>query len=199
VPRAQQHGIQQGDYAPRARATAEVAGRLGIETPEVKLVTIDGQTGSLTKWIDGSRTLEDLRQFEPQVYQAVVGSKEYQDARAAIATLDYLINNLDRGSNLGNYLVFLNSDGSLARLMPIDGDLTFTSSPERAVIQPYTTGLPKSYSPQMVEHLRHLDANRDTLRAALLPLVGEEAFAGVLHRLDELLADVNRLTGARRQ
>jgi hypothetical protein len=42
----------------------------------------------------------------------------------------------------------------------------------------------------MVNHLRHMDANRDQLRQALSHLLSKGEIDGMFHRLDQILKDV---------
>ncbi|HUP87404.1 MAG TPA: hypothetical protein VM143_17265 [Acidimicrobiales bacterium] len=192
VPRAKEHGIRTGEHHSRADAAAHVANQLGIDTPEVRSVVIGNEKGSLTRWEGGTISLKKLRDKDPDAFRRVVSSSEYRRQRNAIDALDYLTNNVDRGQNLGNLLVQLDTHGELVRLIPVDHDLTFTSTIEHAVIENFTRPLPPEYSPEMRANLERLSADRAKLIEVLTPLVGERAIPGVLHRLDELVVDAKR-------
>jgi hypothetical protein len=192
VDRAAERGIEAGDYAGRAKAAEIAATRLGIDTPAVQVVRIDGIPGSLTEWRSGGyESLGKMATTDQAQLKAVIRSEEFLRQKAAIDALDYLVNNLDRGQNLGNYMVKLRPDGSVEHVLPIDHDLTFTSSKARAMIDKRTTGLPPTYSDEMATRIRSLSADRAAFIEQIRPLVGDEAIPGVLHRLDELVADID--------
>ena len=194
VPRARERGILAGDYAPRAKASELVATELGLFTPHVELVVINGRKGSLTEWVE-QISLQELTKDRPR-FDALTRSPEFQRARDVIEAFDYLVNNVDRVNNKGNYLVEFKPDGSFGRLIPIDHDLTFTSSRARAQITEFASGLPKAYSAETKAALEKLQANRDAFKESIRPLVGDEAIEGFVQRLDELVADA-RLSDAR--
>lgn len=191
VDRAAERGVEAGDYAGRQKATEIAATRLGIDTPAVQVVTVDGIPGSLTEWRSGGyESLGKMATTDQAQLKAVIRSEEFLRQKAAIDALDYLVNNLDRGQNLGNYMVKLRPDGSVEHVLPIDHDLTFTSSMARAMIEDRTAGLPATYSDEIATRLRSLSADRAAFTQQIRPLVGDEAIPGVLHRLDELVADI---------
>ncbi len=192
VDRAEEHGIRTGENHSRADAAAHVATRLGIDTPRVRSVSIGTEKGSLTAWEGGTTSLAKLKENDPEGFRRVVSSSEYRRQRNGIDAVDYLMNNVDRGQNLGNLLVELDAHGELVRLIPVDHDLTFTSTVEHIKIPTHTRPLPPEYSPEMHANLERLSADRVKLIEALTPLVGEGAIPGVLHRLDELVADAKR-------
>ena len=196
VPRAEQRGVLPGHYAPRSKAAEMAAEKLGIATPKVKLVEINGRKGSLTEWVEPTATvnkvmsLEDFSTKHRLLYDNMVGGKDFKAAMAGIDALDYLINNLDRGQNLGNYMIEVDQHNNFVGLKPIDHDLTFTSTRGRAVTENWTRDLPESYSPDMIKRLRDLDAGRGAFLESIRPLVGDEAIPGVARRLDELITDM---------
>lgn len=188
VPRAEERGIRKGEQAPRTKATELTAGRLGIETPNVDLVRLGTRPGSMTEWI-GLNSLGRLEKSDNAEFQRIVKSEEFRKLRATVDALDYLTNNLDRNRNYGNYLFELGPDGKVIRVVPIDHDLTFTSTVGRANLEAYTRPLPDTYTPDMVDKLVRLSADRQAFIDEITPLVGKEAIPGVLHRLDILLND----------
>ena len=187
VPRARERGILAGDYAPRAVASELVAKALDIVTPHVELVVIGGKKGSLTEWVE-QISLQQLATKQEPVFNALRELPAFRQARETIETFDYLVNNVDRLNNKGNYLVEFDAKGQFARLIPIDHDLTFTSTRARAQITEFASGMPRSFSPEMVTHLKKLWSNREQFAESIRPLVGDEAVEGFLHRLDELVA-----------
>jgi hypothetical protein len=193
VPRAVERGIRKGEQAPRTKATELTASRLGIETPEVELVRIGTRPGSLTKWV-GLDSLGRLEKSNNDLFQEIVRSDEYLALRARIDALDYLTNNLDRNKNFGNYLYELGPDGrTVVRLVPIDHDLTFTTTVPRANLEKYTRDLPTQMTREMAENLVALSRDRAGFQEEIRGLVGDEALPGVIHRLDELLNRAQRL------
>ena len=108
-----------------------------------------------------------------------------------IHALDYLVNNLDRGNNIGNVLVKLAPDGeTVLHVIPIDHDLTYTGTQARTRLQGRTYGLPDYYTTELAQKLRDLGTHRNDFAKLVEPLVGAEAIPGVMHRLDELLQDL---------
>jgi hypothetical protein len=79
-------------------ASAHVAGRLGQDTPDIRLVEFNGRKGTLQRWIENNQAalLEDLRRNEPDMYLAVVKSPGYRRLRADSDAYDYVVNNWDR-------------------------------------------------------------------------------------------------------
>lgn len=193
VRRAAARGIRQGEYATRASAAAQVGQNLGLPTPNVTLVRIGSQRGSLTEWVPHGKTLKQIAQENPTLFMSIVNSSEYGRLRADIDAFDFLINNIDR--NGGNLIAQLGPNNELLRLVPIDHDLAFTATPERAVIRNYANEMPTAFSEQTVRNLEQMSRNRQQLSEALGPLVGWEAIPGVMQRLDQLLAAANASAG----
>ena len=204
VPYAESRGVTAGHYAERALAAEKAAHALGIDTPGVQLVEINGRKGSLTAWREPTNkqqpelmSLADhLRPTDATTdHEADARLRELQadpDFKAAwdnVRALDFLINNVDRVQNFGNYLIELHPDGRFKSLIPIDSELSFTSTHERAVVEKKTSflGDDMTYSQAMVDKLTELGARREAFAAEIRPLVGDEAVAGVLHRLDQLI------------
>ena len=186
VPRAQDRGIQQGEYAPRAKAAELASEALGLKTPAVELVQIGKDRGSLTEWVE-MESLADYITRDPAGFAELRRKPEFKAAQDAIDTLDYLINQVDRAQNKGNYLIEFHPDGRFKSLIPIDSELSFTSTRERAKVGAYANDLPATMSPEMVARLERLGSDREAFVKSIRPLVGDEAIPGVLERLDALL------------
>jgi hypothetical protein len=193
VDRAQERGIRTGEYASRTKATELAAEKLGLPTPKVELVKIGDRTGSVTDWVEGGyQGLMDVHATDPMRATRIRNSPEFKAYMDGIHALDYLVNNLDRGDNIGNVLVKLAPDGeTVLHVIPIDHDLTFTGTVPRTVMKGRTYGLPDHYSTELAQKLRDLGANRAEFAKAIEPLVGAEAIPGVMHRLDEMLQDLD--------
>ena len=189
VPTAEARGVTPGHHAPRAKAAEAAAQTLGVDTPGVQLVVINGRKGSLTKWVEGTQSLADFARDKPAEFAAMRRTPEFEQAMANVHALDYLINNLDRVQNLGNYLLQLTPDGKFMSLKPIDSELSFTTTQERAIIAQKTSGLPQTYTPDMAARIKRLHDDPQAFKDTIRPLVGELAIPGVLHRLGELYND----------
>ena len=182
-------GIEPTQYGRRSVAAGVVAKQVGLETPGVRIVEYMGKVGSLQPWRAGGKTMAQIRDEQGQeVAEAIQQSPEYQRARADINVFDYLINNLDR--NPGNYIMDFDARGKVEKIVPIDHDLTFTKTKDRPPVDFWHAGLPDHYSDKMVEHIKHMDANRSDLKKALEHVLAKSEIAGVLHRLDEIVKDV---------
>lgn len=187
IDRAEARGIREGEQAPREVAAPMVAEALGLDAPKGRLATIDGEQGVLVEW-RASNSLKDLAITDPQGFMRLVRSKTFRDAMTSVDALDYLVNNLDRGTNFGNYLYEFTPDG--LKLTPIDHGLTFTSTKDRASIEAYTRDLPEKYPPDLAANLERLDRNRGEFVEKLRPFVGDAAVDGFVHRLDIMLEDM---------
>ena len=194
VPRAAERGIPRGAYGGRAAAAEIAATELGIATPHVELVRIGREKGSLTEWVE-TESLADYVGRDPAGFADLRQQPEFKAAQAAIDTLDYLINQVDRVQNLGNYLIEFHPDGRFKTLVPIDSELSFTSTRERAKVGRFANDLPSAIPPGMAGKLEQLGRNREAFIEAIRPLVGDEAVPGVLQRLDRLLAHAKRGSG----
>ena len=214
VPAASERGVKKGTYAARAKASEIAAGELDIATPGVELVSIGGRKGSLTEWVeqtgpDGRKTMSLGDYLRPtketsdleahQRLRELQTENGFAEAWANIQALDYLINNVDRFQNFGNYLIEFDSAGKFAALLPINSELSFTTTSGRAVIEMKTSFLEGlTYTQASADKLRELGAHRDTFADQIRPLVGDAAVEGVMARLDLLIADANRKAPAKR-
>ncbi|MGI8928514.1 MAG: hypothetical protein ACR2H0_03470 [Candidatus Limnocylindrales bacterium] len=188
VDRAEARGIRAGEQGPREVAAHEAAIAVGVSAPRARLVTINGQKGVLVEW-QQKNTLADLALTDRAAFDRLIKSEKFKDAMGSLDALDYLINNLDRALNFGNYLYEFLPNGTL-KLTAIDHGLTFTSTKERASVVGWTRELPESYSADLKKNLTELGANRDAFIAQIRPFIGEEAVPGVLQRLDTMLSDM---------
>ncbi len=195
---AEQRGVVAGHYAERAHAAAISAGELGVGTPEVSLVEINGRKGSLTKWVDSGpggevMGLDKFAARDAKAFEALQQTPEFAEALSGIQALDYLVNNVDRVNNLGNYMIEVGPEGSFKSLIPIDQELSFTSTGRRAIIPGKTSFMPGRWTPELAEHVAALHDDPAAFVTKIRPLVGDKAVSGVLYRLNQLYADgVNR-------
>ncbi len=187
IPRAEARGID--EQAPREVAGPMVAEQLGIDAPRGKLVTIGDKQGVLIEWRE-QNSLSDLALQDPEGFKRLIESEAFREALQTTDALDYLINNLDRATNFGNYLYEFTPDGKL-KLTPIDHALTFTSTRERASIDAYTRELPERYPPDLVQRLEQLSKNRAEFIEKIRPFVGDAAVEGFSHRLDIMIEDMH--------
>ncbi|HJP89119.1 MAG TPA: hypothetical protein VJ850_08805 [Candidatus Limnocylindrales bacterium] len=191
VPTAHARGVAAGHYAERARAGSIAAKALGIDTPEVELVEFQGRKGSLTPWVEGKAgsqvmSLAEYAGQDPQRFYDLQDTPAFRKAIGSIQALDYLINNVDRVSNTGNYLIELDENHQFKSLIPIDQELAFTHTSDRAIIQDKTGSFPKVWTKELAEKVAKLHENPTEFIAKIRPLVGDAAVAGVLSRLNEL-------------
>ena len=195
---AQDRGVEAGHFAERAKAGMESSKALGVDTPNVQLVEINGRKGSLTEWVKPSEKggqvvgLNKFAEAEPQAFDAIQKTPEFVDALSGIQALDYMINNLDRVNNLGNYMIEFGANGTFKRLIPIDQELSFTTTTDRAIIPDKTSFMPQRWTKGLADHVDALHKNPGALVTKLKPLVGEKAVAGMLQRLNQLHADAVR-------
>ncbi|MEO8273637.1 MAG: hypothetical protein ABI620_06200 [Chloroflexota bacterium] len=199
IPDAHARGVGAGHYAERAKAGAIAAGALGLATPEVRLVQINGRRGSLTDWIEPKgggeiMTLGAFRDQNPARFVAMKETPAFKAALSGIQALDYLINNVDRVNNTGNYMIELDAQKQFKALIPIDQELSFTHTTDRAIVAKKTGFFPEHWTPALADKVAKLKENPSEFITKIRPLVGDAAVAGVLARLDQLHAD-----GVRRQ
>ncbi len=190
IERAVERGIVEGQQAPREVAGGMVAKELGYEAaPQGQLVTIEGKQGVLIEWRE-SNSLADLARKDHAAFKRLIESQEFRDAMVNMDALDYLINNVDRGANFGNYLYEF-QNGQL-KLTPIDHALSFTSTKDRASIEGFTRDLPEKYPPDLVTKLEGISKNRAEFIEKIRPFVGDAAIEGFVHRLDIMIGDMHK-------
>jgi hypothetical protein len=108
---------------------------------------------------------------------------------SGIEALDYLINNVDRVRNLGNYMIRLGPKDEFRGLVPIDQELSFTSTRQRAIVYGKTGMMPTQWTRDLAERVAALHANPAAFVTKIRPLVGDDAVGGVIKRLGELYDD----------
>lgn len=112
--------------ARKAVAAHRLAQFLGVDTPEVKLVTFRGRQGSLQMWEDDTSTLAELAFGDRELWTEIKQSPAYLAARDTMDLFDLLVGNADRHD--GNLLVYTTGQRGIHpqfRLIAIDHDLTF--------------------------------------------------------------------------
>lgn len=191
---AHARGVAAGHYAERARAGSIAAGALGIETPDVQLVEINGRKGSLTPWVQPTgggqvMSLADYAGQDEDRFNKLQKTPEFRKALSGIQALDYLINNLDRVNNTGNYLIELDDRQRFKALIPIDQELGFTHTSDRAIIPLKTGQMPDRWTPELADKVAKLHDNPGEFITRIRPLVGDAAVDGVIARLNDLHAE----------
>jgi hypothetical protein len=186
VEAAEKRGIRAEEQAPREVGGHMAAWELGIQIPGARLVTIGTQQGVLIEWHD-KNSLRDLALTDYAAFTKLIESEEFRQAMTSVDALDYLINNVDRGVNFGNYLYEF-VDGKL-HLTPIDHGLSFTSTSERAEITGKARGLPESYDPLLAGRIRDLHKNPEDFLSRIEPFVGKQAIPGIRLRLERMYRD----------
>ena len=191
--RAQERGLSAESIPQRAAAASVLAKKLGIPSPETRIVKYNGVVGSLQEWHQdqNSFTLHDLEDSRPDLYQKVLHSPEYLRFRSNLDAFDYLIDNLDR--NPGNLLVAIGAGDVVTRVTAIDHDLTFTRSATRFVdeLGIWSRDLPGRYTRAFVARLRALRSSPEAFREAMAPFLGESEIGAALARADIILADID--------
>ncbi len=166
-----------------------VAKELGHDAaPQGRLVTIEGKEGVLIEWRE-SNSLADLARKDHAAFKQLIESEQFREAMVSMDALDYLINNVDRGANFGNYLYEF--QGGQLKLTPIDHALSFTSTKERANIEGFTRDLPEKYPPGLAEKLEGISRNRSEFIEKIRPFVGDAAVEGFVYRLDIMIKDMH--------
>lgn len=171
-----------------------VAEAIGVDAPSNRLVTMLDEKGRpvqgvLVEWHERN-SLKDLALTDQAAFKRLIASEEFREAMIGLDALDYLVNNLDRGTNFGNYLYEFTPDGKL-KLTAIDHGLTFTSTKERANIDLYTRELPERYPPDLAANLEKLSKNRAEFIEKIRPFVGDAAVEGFVYRLDIMIKDMH--------
>ena len=194
VDYAHARGVAAGHFAERARAGSIAAGALGVATPDVRLVSINGRKGSLTDWVEPKTggeimTLTAYAKGNEARFKALQDTPAFKDALGGIQALDFLINNVDRVNNLGNYMIELDEHKQFKALIPIDQELSFTHTTDRAVIAGRTSWLPTQWTPELADKVAKLHADPGEFITKIRPLVGDAAVAGVVARLGQLHAE----------
>ena len=132
-------------------------------------------------------SLQDFIHRDATAFYELRSTPEFKHAQARLDALDFLINNVDRGQNKGNYMIEFDGNGKFKDLHPVDSELSFTSTKERARVGQFANDLPATFDSEMIAKLNDVSADRQAFVEKLRPLVGDEAIPGILHRLDQLL------------
>jgi len=154
-------GIKAGDRWRRAAAAAAIADKLGIDTPGVRLVSWNGQKGSLQEWRPGYQSGNELKAANRARFDEFWGSQQRKDLDA----MDYVIAQQDR--HMGNVMLKDRGKGKGFDMMAIDQDAAFPTSKRR--FDPgndpqhdrrhYQRPLAGTMSKSMADKVRALDAN----------------------------------------
>jgi hypothetical protein len=205
ITRAAGAGMRPGSYARRAAGASIIAQELVPGASEVRLARYRGRVGQLQRMATPSApghriiSLSSMYDREREAFLRLYQTRAFQSQRQDIAALDYVLNNLDRGENWGNYLAELDSNGELVRLIPIDHDLTLPARRERIRVpmgprarEPWTEGIPGQITRGLYERLRRMSQNRAALRRRMAQYLQPEEIDGAFARLDEMLADIDR-------
>ena len=188
--------IPAGEQYRRAAGSAKVAKEVGIPAPETHVVNYKGQIGSLQvyiteRWPGQVKPLAEIMKEDPALYKKIKESQPYKDQ----SIFEYLIADMDAHAN--NLLVELTKEGKVAKLHSIDMDFTLPPSELRNVVGGKPFGdfqkpLPKTVSPRTAELLEHMARNRATLKRVLSAYLKEAEVEGMLTRLDQILAKIDR-------
>jgi hypothetical protein len=116
-------GIQQHERWRRAAAAAELADRLGFDTPDVFLVEWGGRPGSLQAWREGLQLGREVRRDNRAAFDNFWNSQVRKD----MDVFDFLIANQDR--HFENYMLDF-ADGK-PKLVLIDQDSAIPADPRR--------------------------------------------------------------------
>ena len=180
-------GILAGERYRRAPAAAEIAKRLGVETPKAEIVEYDGQIGSLQERVVQGETVAKISETRPDVYHAIMESQLKRD----MDTFNYLIANMD--AHTGNFMALYDPvTKQPLKLIPIDLDASFPPSGVRfsagMAFPPYQMPIPKTISREVFNRLQHMSANRTRLGDVLRKLnLTDAEVNGVMTRLDRIL------------
>jgi hypothetical protein len=182
-------GIQRYQRYRRAPAAALIAERLGIATPEVKLVTVSGRPGSLQEWWTGYQTVSRLKAANRRRFTEFWESQQRKD----LDVMDHVIAQQDR--HKGNIYV-KDKPGGGFDLAAIDQDAAFPTGPERfhphrtrAELAGWQRELPSTISRDMTTRLRALA--RHWPEAELRQWLTQPETDGARTRLAQVLAEID--------
>jgi hypothetical protein len=168
----------------RALAATILAGELGIESPAVELVEIDGVRGSLQPVVG-----EDADRFEkrdPDGFARILADPGNQATLLDVEAFDYLGNNPDRQTGWRwEQFAVADGDSSPGRLVPIHNDLSDAAGGTQ---RGWDAPLPKKVSVAMHQRLATLAGSWPELPDSLAPYLPEGGVATLRARLDDLLA-----------
>ena len=152
-------GINAGQRYRRAPAAAAIAQKLGIDTPQARIVEWNGQKGSLQEWRPGYELGSKVSKNDPAAFKKFWDSQQRKDMDA----LDYVIAQQDRHTE--NFMLKDKGGGKGFDLLAIDQDAAFPPSKKRfdPGIDPARNGYQRPLAPtiskSMADKMRSLDAN----------------------------------------
>ncbi|HUG48598.1 MAG TPA: hypothetical protein VMP67_09315, partial [Candidatus Limnocylindria bacterium] len=181
-------GIETGERWRRALAAAYLSQDLGLETPYVRLVEIDGMVGSLQEWRAGF----EARSTIPGPAQANFDAFWNSRFRHDIDAFDYFIANQDRHERN----VMIRMEGGRPRRLLIDQDAGMPPSPERfTAARPrdqlgrWQRDLPPSVSAEVAQRFRELAERFPD--AQLRQWLTDAEVDGLWSRLNEVVDDLD--------
>lgn len=180
-------GIEAGERWRRAQAAAHLADALGIETPGVRLVQMDGRVGSLQEWWPNMLQVGRQLSFRSEAFMDFYASQDRLDLDA----FDVLIANQDR--HMGNVLLQVGPDGT-PEMLPIDQDASLPTGEQRTTfpahqVAPFQRPMPIQVSAEVAAGFRRL-ANTFP-EATLRQWLTQAEVDGVRARLDRIIDDLN--------
>ena len=129
--RGSEHGLwagarhQRRPALRRAPAAAAIAQKLGIDTPQARIVEWNGQKGSLQEWRPGYELGSKVSKNDPAAFKKFWDSQQRKDMDA----LDYVIAQQDRHTE--NFMLKDKGGGKGFDLLAIDQDAAFPPSKKR--------------------------------------------------------------------
>ncbi|MEU7873002.1 hypothetical protein [Dactylosporangium sp. NPDC049140] len=183
--RGESLGIFSGERYRRAPAAALIAKRLGIDTPDVRLVTWNGERGSLQEWRAGYEPGREVRATDPAGFDEFWNSQDRLDLDA----MDYVSAQQDRHSS--NFLLKRRAGGGYD-MLAIDQDSSLPPTAERVNAnrrpnpdEHQPRPLPSTLSREMSARMRQLQRNWP--EGELRQWLTVREVAGAKARLDEIV------------
>ena len=181
-------GIQTGERWRRALAAAYLAQDLGLNTPYVRLIEMEGMVGSLQEWRQGYEARPRIRNQAREDFDRFWNSRFRHD----IDAFDYFIANQDRHKQN----VMIRMEGDRPSTMLIDQDAGIPPSPERFTrmrprdeLEPWQRDLPPSVSSELAGRFRDLAARFPD--AELRRWLSDAEVDGLWSRLNEVIDGLN--------
>ena len=184
----QELGIQTGQRWRRALAAAYLAQDLGLNTPYVRLIEMEGVVGSLQEWRQGYEARPRIRNQAQADFDRFWNSRFRHDVDA----FDYFIANQDRHRRN----VMIRMEGDRPSTMLIDQDAGIPPSPERFSrlrpqdeLEPWQRDLPPSVSKELAGRFHDLAARFPD--AELRRWLTDKEVDGLWSRLNEVVDALN--------
>jgi hypothetical protein len=181
-------GIRTGERWRRALAAAYLAQDLGLNTPYVRLIEMEGVVGSLQEWRQGYEGRPRISNQAQADFDRFWNSRFRHD----IDAFDYFIANQDR--HKGNVMTRTEDDRPSPML--IDQDSGVPASPERfskkrtrAELEPWQRDLPPSVSSELADRFHDLAARFPD--AELRRWLTDAEVDGLWSRLNEVVDALN--------